>query len=80
MGEVEIGDVGYIDDGAFVRVFNVRSDVPPVAFWPKTFSSTEPLPEEALLVDRRPQPLGPGCYHSHGVEEIHLEGSASAYV
>ena len=79
-GEVQIGDVGYVNDGAFFRLLNVRSGVPQINFWPTSFENPEPLPPKAFLIDTRSQPLVPGCYHSDGVEEVHFEGSGTMYV
>lgn len=80
IGEVQIGDVGYVSDGAFTRLFNVRADVPPVTFWPKPFDNPEPLAKEFLMIDPRPKLLVPGCYRSHGVEETHIEAAGKVYV
>ncbi|EKM58873.1 uncharacterized protein PHACADRAFT_248974 [Phanerochaete carnosa HHB-10118-sp] len=74
-GEVQIGDVGFIRDGAFVRLFNLDTSAPEkkVKFWPIPFEDIEPLPPSVLQIDSRSSPLVPDHYCSHGVEgkEIH---------
>ena len=75
-GEVEVGDVGYVDDGAFVRLLNVRAGVPPITYWQTPFENSEILPEEAFRMDVRVNPLAPGKYHSYGVEQTDVRGSA----
>ncbi|EKM58764.1 uncharacterized protein PHACADRAFT_72830, partial [Phanerochaete carnosa HHB-10118-sp] len=77
-GEVQIGDVGYIADGAFIRLFNVANDKElRIAGWPqKAFPNPEPLSNDAMLLDVRERPLMPGPYRSDGVVEtsgnVHL--------
>lgn len=75
-GEVQVGDVGYIDDGAFVRLLNVWAVVPPITYWQTAFENSEPLSEEAFRIDDRVNPLSPGNYHSYGVENTEVHGSA----
>lgn len=75
-GEVQVGDVGYIDDGAFIRLLNVRAAVPPITYWQTAFENSELLSEEAFRIDVRVNPLSPGNYHSYGVEHTEVHGSA----
>ncbi|EKM58833.1 uncharacterized protein PHACADRAFT_248928 [Phanerochaete carnosa HHB-10118-sp] len=69
-GEPQIGDVGFIHEGAFIRLFSLDTSAleKKVKFWPKLFEVTEPLPPDVLQLDRRRSPLVPGHYCSHGVE------------
>lgn len=77
-GEVQIGDVGYIVDGAFIRLFNVADDKElKIAGWPhKAFPNPEVLSSDAMMRDVRDRPLMPGSYRSDGVVEtsanVHL--------
>ncbi|GJE97254.1 WD40 repeat domain-containing protein [Phanerochaete sordida] len=80
-GEVQLGDVGYVQDGAFMRLFNVAEDkelriigVP----GSKAFPNPEILSKDAMLLDTRPQPLAPGTHRSEGVIETSLSAHASA--
>lgn len=79
-GEPQIGDVGYIREGAFVRLFNLDTSVPEkkVTFWPTPFESIEPLPVHVFQIDSRRRPLAPDHYCSHGVETKGLYASADA--
>ncbi|EKM58891.1 uncharacterized protein PHACADRAFT_191205 [Phanerochaete carnosa HHB-10118-sp] len=49
-GEPQIGDVGYIRDGAFIRLFNLDTSTPEkkVTFWPTLFEDIELLPPNVL--------------------------------
>ncbi|EKM58839.1 uncharacterized protein PHACADRAFT_248935 [Phanerochaete carnosa HHB-10118-sp] len=69
-GEPQIGDVGYILEGAFIRLFNLNVSVPEnaVMFWEPPFEITEPLPPGLLRIDRRRRPLAPDHYRIHGAE------------
>ncbi|GJE94300.1 WD40 repeat domain-containing protein [Phanerochaete sordida] len=75
-GEPQIGDVGYLREGAFIRLFNINADNEGhrVTRWPKPFKITETLPEEVWTLDQRHAPLGPGRFPSHGVEEVETGG------
>lgn len=78
-GEVQIGDVGYIKNGQFVRLLNVCQGVAPIGFWPKRFKDVEPVPNDILLVEVC-EPFPSGRYYSEGVEEVQIEGSGKVYV
>jgi hypothetical protein len=71
-GEVQIGDVGYVSDGAFIRLVNVDTESPSHAVregcWPSSFSPTAPDPR-ALMHESREHALGPGDLSSKGVEK-----------
>ncbi|EKM56577.1 uncharacterized protein PHACADRAFT_253788 [Phanerochaete carnosa HHB-10118-sp] len=69
-GEPQIGDVGFIDRGAFIRLFNLDTSAPDkkVSFWDPPFEITEPPPPGVFKIYRRHRPLVPDHYHSHGVE------------
>ncbi|EKM59058.1 uncharacterized protein PHACADRAFT_86540 [Phanerochaete carnosa HHB-10118-sp] len=81
-GELQIGDVGFMSRGAFIRLFNLDTSAPEkkVTFWPTPFEDIEPLPPHVLQIDRRRRPLLPTHYRSHGVEsrQIHASADVSA--
>lgn len=80
-GEVQLGDVGYIENGAFMRLFNVATDRElRIVGWDdsKTFPNPELVPPEAMLLDTRDQPLAPGPYHSDGVVETSVNVNVTA--
>ncbi|EKM58887.1 uncharacterized protein PHACADRAFT_248999, partial [Phanerochaete carnosa HHB-10118-sp] len=85
-GQPQIGDVGFILEGAFVRLFNLDTSAPDkkVTYWePRPpFKITEPLPEGVLKTDARPRVLLPGDYCSHGVQrkDIHAAVDVTASV
>lgn len=68
-GELQVGDVGYIRDGAFIRLFNINSSRPEhqVTSWPIPFEVADPLPADTFQLDCRKALLTPGHYCSHGV-------------
>ena len=72
-GEIQIGDVGYIENGRFIRILNVRpDDVPPVNFCGHTFSAQEPLTDtKALLIQN--DSLVAASYTSRGVEKTEIQ-------
>ncbi|EKM58892.1 uncharacterized protein PHACADRAFT_88567 [Phanerochaete carnosa HHB-10118-sp] len=78
-GEPQIGDVGFIREGAFIRLFNLDTSAPEkkVTFWPTPFEDIEPLPPNVLQVDPRSRPLAPDHYSSHGVESKGVHASAN---
>ncbi|EKM58869.1 uncharacterized protein PHACADRAFT_136010 [Phanerochaete carnosa HHB-10118-sp] len=78
-GEPQIGDVGYIREGAFVRLFNLDTSAPEkrVTFWETPFEAAEPLPPGVLKIDSRRRPLAPNHYCSHGVETKEMHASAN---
>ncbi|GJE94314.1 WD40 repeat domain-containing protein [Phanerochaete sordida] len=82
-GEPQIGDVGYINGGAFIRLFNVNESKPEheVVFWKdETFIPTETPSPTVFRLDRRNRPVSNGHYHSRGVRKRDIGGSISAGV
>ncbi|GJE94301.1 hypothetical protein PsYK624_104700 [Phanerochaete sordida] len=80
-GEPQIGDVGYVRDGAFVRLFNLNSTADySVKHWRTAYKVEPSLPEDVFALDKRNAPMGPGRFKSRGVEEIKLEGEATGGV
>lgn len=79
-GELQIGDVGYVKDGAFIRLFNINTSLPEhqVTSWSRRFEITDPLPTDVFQVDRRDALLTPGHYCSHGVEQKDVGTSIDA--
>ena len=78
-GELQIGDVGYINDGAFIRLFNLNTAKPEheVTFWGKTFEPTAPPPGEVFdRLDRR-RALQADHYRSRGVERAEISGAVN---
>lgn len=70
-GEVQIGDVGFLKEGAFIRLLNVDIDSPThaVTYWPNPFSP-EALPPGVLnILDKRKNALDSGQLTSKGVEK-----------
>ncbi|GJE97253.1 hypothetical protein PsYK624_134690 [Phanerochaete sordida] len=80
-GELQIGDVGYLKDGAFIRLFNLDTSAPEKAVtgWRKPFEiSDPPAPDMHMFqVDERDRPIAPGFYRSHGVQSQLYQASAS---
>ncbi|EKM50226.1 uncharacterized protein PHACADRAFT_105903 [Phanerochaete carnosa HHB-10118-sp] len=76
-GEPHIGDVGFMREGAFVRLFNLDTSAPEkeVKFWPKRFENIESLPPDVLQIDSRSCPLVPDHYCSDGVERKEMHAS-----
>ena len=77
-GELHIGDVGYIRDGAFIRLLNIDPAAPKqknVTSWDPPFEIGDSLPPNAFKLDSRREPLEPDHYRSHGVERVSLHGS-----
>ncbi|EKM58783.1 uncharacterized protein PHACADRAFT_248873 [Phanerochaete carnosa HHB-10118-sp] len=77
-GEPQIGDVGFVNEGAFIRLFNLDASTPEkkVAFWDPPFKITEPVPPGVFRIDERRSPLIPKDYRSHGVESKEIHASA----
>ena len=77
-GEPQIGDVGYMSEGAFIRLFSLNPSLKPeqqVTFWSRPFKPTALLdPEVFRELDRR-EALRPGHYTSHDVHRLKLSGS-----
>ena len=80
-GEPQIGDVGYLHQGAFVRLFNINvSDTSHhVTRWKHPFAVAEPLDSTAFDADPR-KVLLPECYRSHGTAERDVGALLSLYV
>ena len=79
VGEPQIGDVGYVSEGSFIRLFNINTGKPEhkVTTWDPPFESNPAPPANAFLIDMRHGSLGPGRYVSHGVQERETRGSVS---
>ena len=81
-GEPQIFDVGFISEGAFIRLFNLDASESAsdkrVTFWKPPFEDAEPLPAGVHKINRRPRPIAPGHYRSHGVEEKKMHASVGA--
>ncbi|EKM58867.1 uncharacterized protein PHACADRAFT_248967 [Phanerochaete carnosa HHB-10118-sp] len=78
-GEPQIGDVGYVSEGAFVRLFNINNTTPEhqVSFWDTQFEIVPTLPPNVFRIDQRHDSIGPGPFCSHGVQEKETRGSIS---
>lgn len=80
-GEPQIGDIGYVSDGAFIRIFNLNQAKSehkvPVGCWHKPFENTEAIPEEVFRPDRRHRPISDGPFVSRGVVKRETRGSIS---
>ena len=68
-GEPEVGDVGFMKGGAFIRLFNLdtAADNKKVTFWDPPFEISDPPPPGCFKIDHRP-PLAPAHYRSSGVQ------------
>lgn len=80
-GESQIGDVGYVNDGAFIRLFNINDSKPEhqVTFWHTPFKITNPLPgsENVFRPNKQHRAIDDGPYLSRGVQEKETHGSIS---
>ena len=81
-GEAQIGDVGYIREGAFIRLFNLNASKPEHQvrqFRRKpSFEPTAPLSSEVFeALDERRSLLPIGSYRSHGVQQSALNGAVN---
>ncbi|EKM58841.1 uncharacterized protein PHACADRAFT_248938 [Phanerochaete carnosa HHB-10118-sp] len=78
-GEPQIGDVGYVSRGAFIRLFNINTSKEDyaVTFWDAPFEPTDTLPEGVFRADRRHAPIAPDQYRSRGVYRRETSGSVS---
>ncbi|EKM58843.1 uncharacterized protein PHACADRAFT_248940 [Phanerochaete carnosa HHB-10118-sp] len=78
-GKPEIGDVGYVRHGAFIRLFNINTSEPDhrVGFWKPPFDITDPPTPDVFILDKRHRPIHHGHYPSHGVKKKELHGSLS---
>ena len=76
-GEVQIGDVGCIDEGAFIRFFNVLPDAQPVPGWNgvPSFDVSEPLPPQASFIDERRSPAGAQVYVTERMVDMGVQGA-----
>lgn len=80
-GEIQIGDVGYIAEGAFIRLFNVISpeEFPvPDSELPDGFESLQA--PRVRHMDERKRALAPGHHNSKSVVCTRVEASASMQV
>lgn len=79
-GEPQIGDVGYVHKGAFIRLFNINTSKPEhkITCWKPAFDVTETVTPDVFIVDDRDRPIAPGHYPSHGVRIKDVQGSLSA--
>ena len=79
--EPQTGDVGYLQDGAFMRLFNINvSDTSHhITRWKHPFVIAEPLDSMAFNADLR-KVLLPGHYRSHGTAERDVGALLSLYV
>ena len=79
-GEPQIGDVGYVLEGRFIRLFNINTSKPEyrVRYWPVEFGVQEP-PSPGIFsrLDRREKPIIPALYPSRGVIKRDVGGSIS---
>lgn len=77
-GELQIGNVGFFREGAFIRLFNLDTSAPEkrVTFWDLPFEITEPLPTSAFKIDHGHNALVAGHYCSHGVGRHQIHASA----
>lgn len=80
-GESQIGDVGYVHEGAFIRLFNINLSKSEhgVTFWKKAFENAAPLvdSEDLFVLDKRSRVISDGPYQSRGVKKKETRGSAS---
>ena len=82
-GEPQIGDVGFIMEGALVRLFNINTSRPEyrVTSWHHPFeSATSPLSPDLFATDSRPGRLIPGDYPSPGVVRQETQGPVTMCV
>ncbi|GJE97235.1 WD40 repeat domain-containing protein [Phanerochaete sordida] len=78
-GEPQIGDVGFLKEGAFIRLFNLDTAAPEkkVTYWDPPFEISDPPPRGSFKIDHRARPLVPRHYRSHGVQRQRYHASAS---
>ena len=77
-GEVQLCDVGYIDDGAFVRVLNVYPetgvDRSLYDFWRESKfdfpDGAKPISPKFTIPNVRDNDFAPGVYKSEGLHEM----------
>ena len=77
--DIEIGDVGYIDEGAFIELFsakypadhprNLRKQVPP---------GHDPYEETKILYYNQEHCLDPGVYKSKSISSTEIKASGGA--
>ena len=80
-GTPQIRDVGYVDEGAFRRIFNINTaeDAHKVDFWMPPFVVSESLGRGVFRTEKR-KLMFPGPYPSHGVRDTDIEALLSLYV
>ncbi|GJE97264.1 WD40 repeat domain-containing protein [Phanerochaete sordida] len=78
-GEPQIGDVGFMKEGAFIRLFNLDVSAPEkkVSFWDPPFEVSERPPPGSFKIDQRARPLAPTHYRSHGVQSRRYHASVN---
>ncbi|EMD31150.1 hypothetical protein CERSUDRAFT_60482, partial [Gelatoporia subvermispora B] len=81
-GPVQIGDVGYIQEGGFYRLFNAMcsADDPLNRDHLGCPQGHEPLVVNETLMNERDNALQPGPLYSRNVREIQAAGALSVYV
>lgn len=80
-GEVQIGDVGYVHQGAFIRLFNAinpEEHAPPDSGLPENFTPLDA--PRVRYQDVRKRALAPGHHSSKTVVSTKLEVGGAAYV
>ncbi|GJE94290.1 WD40 repeat domain-containing protein [Phanerochaete sordida] len=75
-GEPQIGDVGYVREGAFVRLFNINISAAAyqVEGWHPQFKIEEPPSLGVFRVAQYTASLMAGSLKSRGVEEVEISG------
>ena len=75
---VDFTDVGFIRQGAFIRLFNAarKSDHPEQGPFPPP--QHEPMPSDRMYFDPRQQVLTPGPHGSHSIQTKKISTGASA--
>ena len=79
VGEPQIGDVGYVSEGAFIRMFNINVSKPEyqISHWGVPFETTEAPAENLFRPDKRLRPIKDDHYVSRGVRKKEIQGSIS---
>lgn len=80
-GEVEIGDIGYIQDGGFYRLFNATRPVDhPINEHFRCPEAYQPLVTNDRLCYTRPHAIPPGTLCSKSIKRTEVDVQASVYV
>ncbi|GJE94286.1 WD40 repeat domain-containing protein [Phanerochaete sordida] len=79
-GQPQIGDVGYMRRGGFIRLFNINEsrDEHAVGFWKPPFKPDSTPSPDVFILDKRDRPIAPGPYPSKGVRRVEIGGSVFA--